>query len=66
MQFFPAERVSPAEDPRTVDPVGTIRQIYFPPEVLTMLLDEYGDSAHSSPEEARAIREFRSRYESRG
>jgi hypothetical protein len=42
--------------------VGTIRRIYFPPEELAALLEKYGDSAHSSPDEGRAIHEFRLQF----
>ena len=59
VRFFPAEKVHPIEDPRVQNPVGTIRQIYFPPEELAELIERYGDSAYSSEDEARAVREFK-------
>jgi hypothetical protein len=59
VRFFPAEKVHPTEDPRAQNPVGTIRTIYFSPEELADLLKTYGDLAHSSPDEARAIQEFK-------
>jgi hypothetical protein len=60
IRFSPAEKVHPTEDPRVQDPVGTIRQIYFPPEELAELIKRrYGDSAFSSEDEARAVREFK-------
>ncbi len=58
LRFFPAVKIHTTEDPRAQDPVGTIRRIYFPPEELASLIDRYGDSASSSPDEARAIQEF--------
>lgn len=62
VRFFPAEKVHPTEDPRAQDPVGTIRRVYFRPEELAELLERYGDAAHSSPDEARAIQEFRLQF----
>lgn len=59
VRFFPAEKVHPTEDPRVQNPVGTIRQIYFPAEELAELIEKYGDSAYSSEDEARAVREFK-------
>src|SRR6266481_3075328 len=38
--------------------------IYFPAQELQSLLDEYGESAYSSPEEAGAVQEFQSRFRS--
>ncbi len=38
--------------------------IYFPAQELYSLLDEYGESAYSSPEEATAVQEFQSRFRS--
>jgi hypothetical protein len=61
--FFLANDTNEAQDPRAQDPVGTIDKIYFPVQELRKLLDEYGDSAYSSPEEARSVQEFnKSRY----
>jgi hypothetical protein len=60
--FFPEVPIDPIQDPRAQDPIGTIRKHYFPPEELIRLLNEYGDSAYSSPDEKRAIQEFRSQY----
>ena len=65
-RFFPAEKVHPTEDPRVQDPVGTIRQIYFPPEELAKLTERYGDSSYSSEDEARAVREFKEQMTGRG
>lgn len=62
VRFFPAEKVHPTEDPRAQDPVGTIKRIYFPPDELAKLVELYGDSAHSSPDEARSVEEFKSQY----
>jgi hypothetical protein len=59
--FFPAVPIDPTVDPRTVDPVGTIQKYYFPPEELMELIDRFGGSTSSSPDEARAIQEFRSK-----
>ena len=64
--FFPAEKVHPTEDPRVQDPVGTIRSIYFPPEELAGLIERYGDSAYSSSDEARAVREFTAELTGKG
>jgi KAP-like P-loop domain-containing protein len=61
-QFFLAEHTDATDDPRTHDPLAAIK-IYFPPEELAKLLSDYGDSAYSSQDEARAIKEFKSRYE---
>jgi hypothetical protein len=58
VRFFPAEKVHPTEDPRAQDPIGTIRRIYFPPEELGTLIEWFGDSAYSSSDEGRAVREF--------
>jgi len=59
VRFFPAEKVHPTEDPRAQNPVGTIRQIYFRPEELVELIERYEDSAYSSEDEARAVRQFK-------
>jgi hypothetical protein len=66
VRFFPAEKVHPTEDPRAQDPVGTIRRIYFPPDELAKLIEQYTDSAYSSADEARAIREFKEQVTSGG
>jgi hypothetical protein len=42
----------------------TMTEIYFPPQELQRLLDEYGKSVYSSPEEARAVQEFQSEFRS--
>jgi hypothetical protein len=42
----------------------TTTEIYFPPQELRRLLDEYGESAYSSPEEARAVQEFQLEFRS--
>ena len=60
--FFPAEKINPIDDPRAQDPVGTINRIYFPADELMRLVDHYGDSAHSSPDEARSVEAFKSEY----
>jgi len=61
VRFFPEVKVHPTVDPRAQDPVGTISRIYFPLKELAELLEMYGNSAHSSPDEARAVQEFRAR-----
>ena len=62
VRFFPAEKIQPIDDPRAQDPVGTIKDIYFPPKELAEIIEKYGDSAHSSADEARAIREFKAHF----
>jgi hypothetical protein len=39
-------------------------EVYFPAQELRSLLGEYGDSSASSPEESRAIHDFRTQYPS--
>jgi len=53
--FFPEEGTNEAQDPRTQDPVGIIDKIYFPAQELAELLDDYGESAYSSPDEGLAV-----------
>lgn len=48
-------------DPRVRTPLKAI-EIYFPLNELTQLIDQYRESAHSSPDEALAIQDFKSRY----
>lgn len=54
--FFP-----PTSGPPGVSPLQAV-QTYFPLEELRKLLDEYGDSCASSPEESNAINEFKAQF----
>ena len=49
------------DGPPGIDPLSAIKNYYFPLDELLQLLDEFADSAASSPEEAEAIREFKAR-----
>jgi KAP family P-loop domain len=66
VQFFPSDKTLAEDDPRTQDPIGTIRRFYFDPDEMIKLLTEYGESAYSSQEEAQAVSEFKGEYARQG
>jgi hypothetical protein len=55
--------MSPEDYPGRPDHLSVIK-MYFPPEEARRLLDEYGSTASASPDDDRAISEFKSLYPS--
>jgi hypothetical protein len=59
-QFFPREDNDASQHPEAMDALAAI-EVCFPVKELAKLLDEYGDAAIGTEEEARSVREFTTR-----
>jgi hypothetical protein len=63
-RIFPPRQIDILQEPWRKGSLETVK-IYFPPEELLKLINEYGDSSCSSPAEAEAIEEFKSHMKDR-
>ena len=60
-KILPSDGTDTIQDPGAKDALDVIK-IYFPLKEVAKLLDDYGESSYSSPQEAQVIQEFRSQY----